>query len=84
MKLRPHGYQVYHSLDPGITVVGCLAHMKRKFTDAIKALSPEEQKKTVYFKGQEYCDYLFHIEKKYNDADPGERRINGCFMIILL
>lgn len=67
------GYQVYHGLDPGITVVGCLAHIKRKFSDAIKALSPEEQKNTICFKGQEYCDYLFHIENKYKDADPQER-----------
>lgn len=71
--LHTDGYEVYHHLDPGITVVGCLAHIKRKFTDAIKALSPEEQKKTVCFKGQEYCDYLFHIEKKYKDTKPEER-----------
>jgi len=71
--LHTDGYEVYHRLDPGITVVGCLAHIKRKFTDAIKALSPEEQKKTICFKGQEYCDYLFHVEKKYKDADPAER-----------
>jgi len=44
------GYQVYHGLHPGITVVGCLAHIKRKFSDAIKALSPEEQKNTICFK----------------------------------
>lgn len=71
--LHSDGYQVYHGLDPGITVVGCLAHIKRKFSDAIKALSLEEQKNTICFKGQEYCDYLFHIEKKYQDADPEER-----------
>ncbi|OCZ49752.1 hypothetical protein A7D23_15275 [Dehalobacter sp. TeCB1] len=72
--LHSDGYEVYHRLDPGITVVGCLAHIKRKFTDAIKALSPEEQKNTVCFKGQEYCDYLSHIEKKYKNADPENRR----------
>jgi transposase len=71
--LHSDGYEVYHRLGSGITVVGCLAHIKRKFTDAIKALSPEEQKNTVCFKGQEYCDYLFHIEKKYKDAEPEER-----------
>jgi len=71
--LHSDGYEVYHSLGPKITVVGCLAHIKRKFTDAIKALSPEEQKKTTCFKGQEYCDCLFHIEKKYKDVSPEER-----------
>lgn len=79
--LHSDGYQVYHSLDSGITVVGCLAHIKRKFSDAIKALSPEEQKKTVCFKGQEYCDYLFHIEKKYIDAEPEERRIKRLTLL---
>jgi transposase len=71
--LHSDGYEVYHRLGPKITVVGCLAHIKRKFTDAIKALSPEEQKKTVCFRGQEYCDALFHIEKKYKDVEPEER-----------
>ncbi|MBC2724705.1 transposase [Desulfosporosinus sp.] len=41
--MHSDGYEVYHSLGPEITVVGCLAYIKRKFTDAIKALSPEEQ-----------------------------------------
>jgi hypothetical protein len=62
-------------------VVGCLAHIKRKFTDAIKALSPEEQKKTVCFKGLEYCDYLFHIDKKYKDAEPEERHEKRLAML---
>jgi transposase len=79
--LHTDGYEVYHRLDPGITVVGCLAHIKRKFSDAIKALSPEEQKMTFCFKGLEYCDYLFHIEKKYKDAEPEERHKKRLTML---
>lgn len=72
--LHTDGYEVYHRLDPEIKVVGCLAHIKRKFTDAIKALSPEEQKTTSCYRGQEYCDALFHIEKKYKDDPPEDRQ----------
>ena len=71
--LHTDGYEVYHRLAPEITVVGCLAHIKRKFSDAIKSLNEEDRKETVCFKGQEYCDYLFHIEKKYKDCSPEER-----------
>lgn len=71
--LHSDGYEVYHSLNAGITVVGCLAHIKRKFTDAIKSLNDEEKKNTYCYKGQEYCDALFHVEKRLKDLPPEER-----------
>ncbi len=67
------GYPVYHSLKPEITVVGCLAHIKRKFSDAIKSIEPDKQKNTFCYRGQEYCDAIFHVEKRLKDFSPEER-----------
>ncbi len=36
--LHTDGYAVYHGLPEGITVVGCHAHLHRKFDDAIKSI----------------------------------------------
>lgn len=71
--IHSDGYDVYHKLRPEITVVGCLAHIKRKFSDAIKSLGDEEKKNTCCYKGEEYCDAIFHMEKKLKDLTPEER-----------
>lgn len=67
------GYQVYHSLSPEIIVIGCLAHVKRKFTDAIKSIDPDHRKNTYCYRGQEYCDAIFRVEKRLKDFSPEER-----------
>ena len=72
--LHTDGYEVYHHLTPDITVVGCLAHVKRGFSDAIKPLSKDEQKRTDSYEGVQFCDALFHIDKKFNDCTPEERK----------
>lgn len=71
--LHTDGYEVYHSLNSLITVVGCLAHIKRKFTDGIKSLDEASKKNTYCYRGQEYCDALFHVEKRLKDLPPEER-----------
>lgn len=71
--IHSDGYEVYHKLGSEITVVGCLAHIKRKFSDAIKSLGEEEKKNTCCYKGQEYCDAIFHMEKRLADLSPEER-----------
>ena len=71
--LHTDGYQVYHGLKPWIIVIGCLSHIKRKFTDAIKSFTEEEKKTTCCYRGQEYCDLLFELEKKFIDLAPEER-----------
>jgi|LGOV01.1.fsa_nt_gb transposase len=72
--LHSDGYDVYHHLSSNITVVGCLAHVKRGFADAIKALPKNEQKQTASYEGVQFCDTLFHIDKKLNDCTPVERK----------
>ena len=37
--LHADGYQGYHALPENIVVVGCWAHLRRKFDEAVKSLS---------------------------------------------
>ena len=72
--LHTDGYELYHHLSGNITIVGCLAHVKRGFADAIKALSKDQQKRTASYEGVQFCDAIFHIDKKLNDCTPKERK----------
>ena len=40
--LHADGYEGYHDLSGDIKVVGCFAHARRKFNEAVKGLSPKE------------------------------------------
>ena len=55
-------------------IIGCLAHVKRGFSDAIKSLPKEEQRRAASYEGVQFCDTLFHIDKKLNDCTPAERQ----------
>lgn len=71
--LQTDGYGGYDNLT-GITQVGCWAHARRKFTDALKALPPEQKDKPVAAsKGLDYCNALFRIEQELKDATPEVR-----------
>ena len=73
--LHTDGYAVYHGLPEGITVVGCHAHLRRKFDDAIKSLPKGKVKGSSAYQGLAYCDLLFAIEKGLaeKNATPEER-----------
>ncbi|MCL2835000.1 MAG: IS66 family transposase [Treponema sp.] len=65
-KLHTDGYDAYHcKLPPEITVVGCWAHMRRKFTDALKTLPPGIRNKSPAQIGLGYCNQLFGLEADY-------------------
>ncbi len=61
--LHTDGYSGYHNLHKEITVVGCWAHARRKFSDATKSLSKEKVKGSLAAQGLSYCNTLFEIEK---------------------
>ncbi len=79
--LHADGYEVYHRLSPDITVVGCLAHVKRGFSDAIKSLPKEEQRRAASYEGVQFCDTIFHIDKKLNDCTPAERKLKRLTLL---
>lgn len=71
--LHADGYSGYHDLPGDIKVVGCWAHARRKFDEALKGLKPEAQEGTKAMKGKRYCDRLFEIEREIVDLCAEEK-----------
>jgi transposase len=71
--LHTDGYEGYHSLPEDIVVIGCWAHARRKFDEALKAVSKAEQVGSGAVHGQQVCDRLFAIERNLAELAPEER-----------
>lgn len=74
--LHVDGYPGYHGL-PGVTLVGCWAHARRKFNEALTALPASARasgKPTAAEEGLRFCNALFTIERDLCDATPAERQ----------
>lgn len=67
--LHTDGYSAYHDLD-GVTVIGCWAHVRRKFNDAYKITNAPDSPSKI---GLDYCNQLFALEKKFADMPHDER-----------
>ena len=61
--IHTDGYAGYHDLGEDITIVGCMAHARRKFDEAMKSLPKGKAKSSSAYQGLAYCDLLFAIEK---------------------
>jgi len=69
--LHVDGYAGYNEL-PDVTLVGCWAHARRKFDEALKALPAAQRNAAVAAKeGLEFCNRLFAIERDLREATPG-------------
>lgn len=73
--LHADGYSGYHRLPENIRVVGCWAHLRRKFDEAVSALPKERQTNCTALEGVQYCNVLFAIEKELADLPPEEQYI---------
>ena len=71
--LHTDGYQGYHSLPEDITVVGCWAHLRRKFDEAVKSLPKGKAKGSSASQGLTYCNLLFGIEQELSELTAEER-----------
>ena len=71
--LHTDGYSGYHNLPEGITVVGCWAHARRKFDEAMKSLPKGKAKNSSAAQGLAYCSLLFKIEEGLADLSPDKR-----------
>ncbi len=71
--LHADGYQGYHKLPEKIRVVGCWAHARRKFDEALNALPPKQREGTAALTGLEYCNKLFTWEEQFKALTPEER-----------
>ena len=71
--LHADGYQGYHRLPGNIRVVGCWAHARRKFDEALQTLPKEMQKDAPAAIGECYCSRLFKLEQAFAELTPEER-----------
>ena len=71
--LHTDGYAGYHDLGEDITIVGCWAHARRKFDEAVKSLPKGKAKGSSASQGLTYCNLLFGIEQEIADKTT-ERR----------
>lgn len=69
--LQTDGYSGYDNLD--VIHVGCMAHLKRKFHEAVTAL-PNGKKAGTAVEGEAYCERLFQLESAFADLSPEERK----------
>lgn len=61
--LHTDGYSGYNQISD-VIVIGCLAHFRRYYIDALKAIPEEERKGTQAGVGLEYCNKLFEMDNK--------------------
>jgi hypothetical protein len=71
--LHADGYDGYHTLPEGIIVVGCWAHARRKFDEALKITPEKARESSNVQRGKRYCDRLFALERQFADMTPEER-----------
>jgi hypothetical protein len=71
--LHTDGYAGYHSLPAEIIIVGCWAHARRKFDEALKAMPKKDWEGSGALTGKQYCDKLFSLERQWADLSPQER-----------
>jgi transposase len=76
--LHTDAYAGYRKLElNGIILVGCWAHLRRKFDEALKVLPKEERAASPAAIGLAYCNQLFALEQKYKEENltPEERYV---------
>lgn len=72
--LQTDGYEGYRAVatDPGIVHVGCMAHARRRFSDAVKA--QKDKKGGIAPHALALIQKLYRIEKQARELDPEARR----------
>jgi transposase len=70
--LHADGYSGYHSLPKNITIIGCWAHARRKFDEALKVIAKEHQAKSVAMQGILRIRQLYALEDAYKKLPPDD------------
>jgi transposase len=71
--LQVDGYSGYHKVADA-TLVGCWAHARRKFDEALQALPDGKRTKTVAAReGLDFCNRLYAVERELKEVSPKER-----------
>ena len=67
------GYQGYNKVS-GVVRCSCLAHIRRKFHDAIPKENGKQVTGSIGMRGRNYCDTLFMWEREFAGLSPEKRR----------
>ena len=70
------GYQVYHTIEKereDLKIAGCWTHARRRFDEALKALSKEQQKKSLAYLALKQIQAIYREENKLEGMKPEER-----------
>jgi len=73
--LQSDGFEVYAAIaavDPDIRLIGCFAHARRKFDEALKAQGKHAKTGKAHL-GLAFIQRLYVVEKQLKDTDPEER-----------
>ena len=71
--LHTDGWEEYRrKLPDKITLVGCWAHCRRKFDEALGAIPKKDQKDSEVLRGLQFCDKLFALEREFADLPPDD------------
>ena len=73
--LHTDGYDVYHKLPDDIVVVGCWAHARRYFDQALKAIPHNGREGSGPLIGKRYCDKLFATRRDLASLNAQERHL---------
>lgn len=71
--LHADGYAGYHKLPERMRVVGCHAHARRKFDEALNTLPEDARKGSKAAEGVAFFSRLFHLEDIFAVLLPEER-----------
>lgn len=63
--LHADGYEGYHSLPDGITVVGCWAHVRRKFDEALKIVPASARNDSLPAEAIRCISELYKLEDEF-------------------
>lgn len=72
--LHVDGYAGYHKV-ANVTLVGCWAHARRMYDEALKALpkTVQDPGATAAKQGLDFCNQLFAIEREWKEVSSEER-----------
>jgi hypothetical protein len=57
----------------GVAVVGCWAHLRRKFDEALKIVPEKGREDSPALLGKRYCDRLFSLEREFKHLSSSQR-----------
>jgi len=70
--LHTDGYEAYHKLKD-VTVIGCFAHVRRRFANILKTIPKQDWAGTESLRGLQFFDELFALERQFAKLTPEEK-----------